>query len=174
MPINRAPFNALVDDSGNGTSGSIWNKAAIQNVLLDPIDAIPTFQNVPFSAGNFGAASPMVWTVGAGALIDNRYAVIGKSVLIWSFYISWFSGSNVLSGSPTAQLFMTIPGGKAGASTTILALDYCAGIVGVNQMAGLQVSPSGGGYITISKANGSNYALSDIPGMVTTLIFEVF
>jgi hypothetical protein len=39
MPINRAPFNALVDDDGSNTVGSLWNKSAIQTVLLDPIDA---------------------------------------------------------------------------------------------------------------------------------------
>jgi hypothetical protein len=39
MAINRAPFNALVDDNGTGTTGSVWNKAAIQGVILDPVDA---------------------------------------------------------------------------------------------------------------------------------------
>jgi hypothetical protein len=38
MSINRAPWNALVDDDGSNTVGSIWNKQAIKNVLLDPID----------------------------------------------------------------------------------------------------------------------------------------
>jgi hypothetical protein len=38
MSINRAPWNALVDDDGSNTVGSIWNKNAIKNVLLDPID----------------------------------------------------------------------------------------------------------------------------------------
>jgi len=44
MPINRGPFNALTDDDGSNTVGSIWNKAAIQGVLLDPIDValVPT------------------------------------------------------------------------------------------------------------------------------------
>lgn len=37
--INRAPWTALVDDSGQNLDGSIWNKAAIKTVLLDPIDA---------------------------------------------------------------------------------------------------------------------------------------
>lgn len=37
--INRAPFNALVDDDGSGTKGSPWNKSAIQSVILDPVDA---------------------------------------------------------------------------------------------------------------------------------------
>jgi Chaperone of endosialidase len=38
MAINRTPFNALVDDDGSGTTGTPWNKAQIQGVLLDPID----------------------------------------------------------------------------------------------------------------------------------------
>jgi hypothetical protein len=36
--INRAPWNALIDDSGNNLDGSLWDKAAIKAVLLDPID----------------------------------------------------------------------------------------------------------------------------------------
>lgn len=39
MAINRGPFNALVDDDGTGLTGSVWNKAAIQAVILDPADA---------------------------------------------------------------------------------------------------------------------------------------
>lgn len=39
MPIDRTEFNLLVDDSGSNNDGSPWNKAAIQDVLLDPIDA---------------------------------------------------------------------------------------------------------------------------------------
>lgn len=39
MAINRTPFNALVDDDGSGLTGSVWNKAAIQSVILDPADA---------------------------------------------------------------------------------------------------------------------------------------
>lgn len=37
--INRAPWTALVDDDGSNTTGSIWNKAAIKTVILDPADA---------------------------------------------------------------------------------------------------------------------------------------
>lgn len=39
MPIDRTNYNALVDDDGSNTIGSVWNKAAIKGVLLDPIDA---------------------------------------------------------------------------------------------------------------------------------------
>ena len=36
--INRAPYNALVDDDGSGLTGTVWNKAQIKNVILDPAD----------------------------------------------------------------------------------------------------------------------------------------
>jgi len=39
ITIDRAPWTALVDDTGQNLDGSIWNKAAIKGVLLDPIDA---------------------------------------------------------------------------------------------------------------------------------------
>jgi hypothetical protein len=38
ITINRAPFTALVDDSGQNLDGSLWDKNAIKTVLLDPID----------------------------------------------------------------------------------------------------------------------------------------
>ncbi len=38
MAIDRTAYNALVDDDGSNTVGSLWNKQAIKNVLLDPID----------------------------------------------------------------------------------------------------------------------------------------
>jgi hypothetical protein len=40
MAIDRGPWNALIDDDGSNLTGSIWNKAAIKSVLLDPIDAL--------------------------------------------------------------------------------------------------------------------------------------
>jgi hypothetical protein len=39
MPINRAWFNALVDDDGTGNTGTVWNKATITG-LLDAIDGL--------------------------------------------------------------------------------------------------------------------------------------
>lgn len=49
MAINRGPWSALVDDDGSNLVGSIWNKAAIATVLLDPIDAM-TANNVTTTA----------------------------------------------------------------------------------------------------------------------------
>ena len=36
--INRAPWNALIDDSGQNLDGTPWTKDKIKTVLLDPID----------------------------------------------------------------------------------------------------------------------------------------
>lgn len=80
MPINRAPFNALVDDTGNGLTGSIWNKAAIASVLLDPIDAMTiygTFAPLDVSGAGLTFQSG---TVGYWAK-NNRIVFIWMQVL---------------------------------------------------------------------------------------------
>jgi hypothetical protein len=86
MAINRAPFNALVDDDGTGTTGTPWNKSAIQSVILDPVDAaiaaaayLPQWgqwTDVPFNPANF-------WSDVSAAMVPiNRYTVINKT-LFW-------------------------------------------------------------------------------------------
>jgi hypothetical protein len=39
VAIDRTPYNALVDDDGSNTVGTLWTKAKVASVLLDPIDA---------------------------------------------------------------------------------------------------------------------------------------
>ena len=175
MALNRAPFNALVDDDGSGSVGTPWNKQAIKDVLLDPIDAVITqpWVDVPFSAANFSAGAPMTWTVGAAAVLRNRYTVSGK-VLFWSFYLSWFSGGNVLGGSPGATLYMTVPGGLTPAPQQNQLIVYQGGVVGIPIVAGLTVGVSSGPKIDIAKSVAGNFALSDVPGLLTTVILEVY
>jgi len=80
MAIDRGPWNALIDDDGSNLVGSIWNKAAIKTVLLDPIDASlaltppPTLQTYQpeFRAGG-GSALP----IGTGTL-TGFYQQTGK------------------------------------------------------------------------------------------------
>ncbi len=97
MPINRAPFNALVDDTGTGLTGSIWNKAAIKSVLLDPIDAA-------------GISDVIAWTPtdssGAGLTLTVTFAVyakIGRVVHLW-FNVAYPATANAararISGIP--------------------------------------------------------------------------
>ena len=43
MPIDRTVFDASVDNSGSGTSGTVINKAWLETAILDPIDvALPS------------------------------------------------------------------------------------------------------------------------------------
>jgi hypothetical protein len=108
MPINRGPFNALVDDSGNGLTGSIWNKAAIQNVLLDPIDQSIGAPWLAFSPSWYGSG-------GIGPGLGNGtsagiYVVIGK---ICFFEFTIWTGSTTSFGSGTMYQFNgpTVPYG---------------------------------------------------------------
>ena len=39
MPINRGPWNTLVDDDGSNLVGTVWNKDKIKTTILDPADA---------------------------------------------------------------------------------------------------------------------------------------
>jgi hypothetical protein len=78
MSINRAPFNALVDDDGSNTVGTVWNKNQIKTVLLDPIDALPGVTGlwtpyVPGWGGNDGIGPGM-----GNGIITGRYQQIGK------------------------------------------------------------------------------------------------
>lgn len=102
MPINRGPFNALVDDNGTGLTGSVWNKAAIQTVLLDPIDvAIPgVWATQPFNAGIYRADAGS-WTVTSA---DFAYCFLGYATL--AIQISVFGGTT--AGSPNL-LMITMP-----------------------------------------------------------------
>jgi hypothetical protein len=74
MAINRGPWNALVDDDGSNLVGSIWNKAAIQTVLLDPIDAIDVMTPVTFNAAHYGVYPSGAWTVTAGNVVGFSYS----------------------------------------------------------------------------------------------------
>jgi len=68
--------------------------------------AMGEWQDVPFSAANFTASGGAAWTVAAGNVALNRYALIGKT-LIWALYLT--GGS--ISGATPAELYIRVPGG---------------------------------------------------------------
>ena len=101
--INRAPFNALVDDNGSGLTGSVWNKAAIAGSILDPVDA--------------GISAPWVdWTLPAANLTNdggvpqpfvqqhNRWRPIGNNTVLWSMGLN-----PVTLTGPSNQLYVIGP-----------------------------------------------------------------
>lgn len=115
MAINRGPFNALVDDDNSGTKGTPWNKAQIQGVILDPVDAalaaIPTpspplagtggvWVPVPFDAANF-------WAGMTAAMVPvNKFMVIGNTM--W-WVMKMYNGVVPTPNTPFPSL--VVPGG---------------------------------------------------------------
>ncbi len=144
MAINRAPFNALVDDDGSNLVGSVWNKAAIKDVILDPVDAaLPApvlWTQIPFSAANFQWAG-----VVAGHVTQNQYCVTGKT-LIWMLRMDGAPGNN------TVALWMTVPGGFAMANAGVIAPLTHAFDNGLYSPG--YIIPHTATTIEISKANG--------------------
>jgi len=75
MAIDRAPFNALVDDDGSGLTGTVWNKAQINAVLLTPIDRMTQagFVLPPGTVHNFAPTNGKnftLWMLSANAASD--------------------------------------------------------------------------------------------------------
>ena len=110
MAINRGPFNALIDDDGSGTTGSVWNKAAIQGVILDPVDAlVPDWAVTPYNAGDYAADPPMGFQVNPGTTY-SLYQKTGR-LLHWVFYTE----NATTTGSPSGNLYIHTPTAVAAA-----------------------------------------------------------
>lgn len=90
MAIDRTAFNALVDDTGAG-DGSIIDKAMIEDVLLDPIDAA------------LGGAWTVISNTATGAVNDWAPAGLSGNTLI-----EWNGAADIaptgLAGGTTGQL----------------------------------------------------------------------
>ena len=107
------------------------------------------------------------WTVGAGAIILNRYTVIGKTVH-WSLYVSWFSGSNTIAGTVTG-LNVFLP---AITFTTPIYQRVAYGIdAGV--LAEMLCQPTGGSAVQFFKMNGTNFTAGTTTGFMTTMTWEI-
>jgi len=125
MAINRGPWNALVDDDGSNLVGSVWNKAAIKDVLLDPMDAAIAgpWTDVPFSAANFTAGAGS-WTVTAAQVPTFAYVISAKTMMI-----ALVVDSSTVAGSPAA-LAVAMPGGVSRNRRTGQPMSYYNGTAG--------------------------------------------
>jgi hypothetical protein len=107
MALDRAWFNALVDDSGDGISGSVWDKADIAN-LLNSVDAEILRLDGNISAGpvtpilqSYGGGTP-VYAFQSAFYVKSKLhvAVFGRIGL--SSKGSLAAGGLVLGGFPHA------------------------------------------------------------------------
>lgn len=172
MPINRGPFNALVDDDGSNTVGTVWNKGQIQAVILDPVDAAIAggpWTAVPFNAANFGATGGGTWTMAAGSVVNNRYTLIGKT-LIWLVYLA---PAGTVAGTVNG-LMLTLPNGLAaavaGGGVTRVAQVYDAGapVEAITFVPGI-----GSTAISVQKNNNTPWTPGALPILLVTITVEV-
>jgi hypothetical protein len=180
VPVNARMFRilnlsqALYFQALDDAQGAVQNTPLILNRSGDAIvgrdiyekvrsTALGHWISVPFSASNFFAnAGGGTWTVGSAAVLRNRYALIGKT-LIWSFYISWFSGSNTVAGTVTS-LGMTVPGGFTPAATQLLAGAF------TTEAGGIYFTVTGA-TLVVSRVAGGNFGVT--PGLGASLSLEI-
>lgn len=82
MPIDRTAFDAMVDDSGSGTDGTIWDKAAIEDTILDPIDAalLSTAACIDDTGDlSFAASTELTIATGAVVVLKNVHSIDTES-----------------------------------------------------------------------------------------------
>ena len=110
MALDRTWYNALVDDDGSNTVGTVWNKAQIKN-LLDSVDA--ELARVAMTQG--------VWTpiiLGTGGASGQTYAVqfgawhrVGDMVHAQGYVAlgakGTIAGNLVIAGLPFYSLYST-------------------------------------------------------------------
>ena len=106
MGINRGPWNALVDDDGSNLTGSIWNKAAIQTVLLDPIDAATgaTPVHQAHHPTLYSASGAGTWTVTIAEQLTLTHVTLSGRTL----FLSWYLNGGTIAGAPV-WLYLNIP-----------------------------------------------------------------
>lgn len=133
MPIDRTWYDTLVDDSGDGISGSVWDKADV-DALLDAIDASETpliFPATMVPSANVNALDEYkegtwtpVLTFGGAAvgmtytLQTGRYTRIGRVVLVECSITLSAKGSSVGGATITGLPYTVAVAGGTGTIDT--------------------------------------------------------
>jgi hypothetical protein len=153
MTINRAPFNALIDDDGSGQVGSVWNKAQIQSVLLDPIDTEGNWQPGGTPALAIGGANAGNWN--GGTIETWAYSMDGRNVSVTLKTAGgiWYVASNQINVMLPNSLFaQQWHSGSAFVASDAMPYEICAAYIAPfqnwvtihrNALANFPVSPSG-------------------------------
>lgn len=173
--INRTNYNALADDDGSNTVGSLWNKNQIKIVLLDQIDAILAanvvfggtiterartvamgeWTSVAFSAGNFTGDGTITWTLGSSDQETFAYTLIGKTLTV-----AWRLTSTSTGGAASTSLQIVIPGGFTAAKqieNTHWYNDNGGGwVAGICEVAGTKILLYKANFAAWSNASTNN------------------
>jgi len=149
MALDRTWFNALVDDDGSNTVGTVWNKAQI-DALLDSVDA-----------ALISESRRTVWTPAlistvegndvrqAGVTIDCRYHRTGDAVY-YTIYTA-----NLTLPAPTAALrIWGLPLFNAGYSAYLPQGALQLTVPGVGDAWGYGITDPGN-FLAVSRPNAS-------------------
>ena len=166
MAIDRTNYNAVVDDDGSNTTGTLWTKYQVKIVILDPIDTLITgWTAVTFNAGDFTAATGN-WTLTSGDVITFAWQKTNKTVTVAFVLVS-----TTVSATP-ATLRILIPGGFT-AAKRMDAMGYAVDNGGT-PIATTNFVAAGGNLITVSRLDGANWAAAtNTTNVVGTIAFEV-
>lgn len=186
--VDRTAYNALIDDSGSGTDGSVWDKADV-NDILNAIDAlfssatglkcggpllernrtanVGEWTSVAYNAANF-TASAGTWTVGATDQLTFKYMLVGKTL----FVTFAFDATSTSAGMGT-NLRIPIPGGFVSANTqdnlNVRGIDAGAAVTAFAEVQ------AGGTTISFYRQDQANWASGavDTTYIRGSIFFEV-
>jgi len=152
MPINRAPWNALVDDDGSNLVGTVWNKDKIKTVILDPAD-------VAFAPG-YASFTP-IDASGAGLAFSyavGNFAQLDRLIFIWLQIVYPATSNGTLAAIGGLPALVAPPG--AGGT-------HCYGPMRVWNIAGdttviYALDPATGGRVTNANLSGANIIVSGV------------
>lgn len=166
----QAANDAVSAQQGAVTMDRVGNLKATGSISeLNRTVPMGHWQDVPFNAGNFYVSSGSgTWVVGSPSIISNRYTLIGKT-MHWIIYLSWFSGSNTLTGT-AGQLGMTIPGGFIFGSSNFNISGFTAVMGGA--YTEFTLVPAGSNFLGVGPKNVANFTPGAI-GMSFSFTFEV-
>lgn len=125
------------------------------------------WQAVPFNAADFWCY-PGTWTVDSTAVARNYYTVIGKT-LLWNMYVSWYSGTSIVAGSPT-QLYMRVPGGFTLIDASFISIPFFIGS-GTRQEGNTDLQ-SATNYVVIATKTGGPFP-NGTNGFIVSMTWQI-
>jgi hypothetical protein len=155
MAINRGPWNALVDDDGSNLVGSVWNKAAIKTVLLDPIDAYVGLPAVRLAAARSFTTNAAGENLASIVFASGQLGIHDLVMLDLQFAVN-----GTVPGPIVVDLYGVQTGPETGGVLLICTGTQGAGDLGTNQVGQCTV-------VLRAPASGDPYVLSMGSGVVT-------
>jgi hypothetical protein len=172
MALDRTAYNALIDDDGSNTVGTLWTKNIVKTVLLDPMDVAlaavapvgtPIRQVVAASmSGDFSTSSTslvdvtnatITVTTGAGAAV-LLFCTIPARIASGTAYFDW-NLDGVDGGA--------IQGVVSSSTITTLSLaKLFLGLTAAAHVFKLRVRSSGGGAIACDMTSFMNGSMSAV------------